>query len=438
MRIFSLTVQDFKRVVVAAITPDRRVVQITGANDSGKSTILDAIVCAIGGSRNAPSEPIRAGGHRAVITADLGDYIVTRRFTPSGTVLEVANRDGSVHKKPQLVLDGIFGALSFDPLAFSRIPPKEQFERLRDVVKVDADLPALDAAIARAYTERTEVNREVKRLTEYAATLAVGLDHDADTEPVDVGPMMDQLQAASDHNAAIVYEVSRRARAVTEANAIETEITDLEEQITRLRQRQHALRNTLTVQLHAIEEQPPLAEPIDVALLRTAIDDATRENAARAQVAQKLADHKRTLDALQAVKSTAENLTNLIAEHETTKREAIAAANMPIAGLSFGAGEVLTYNGHPLAQASSAQQLRVAVAIGMALNPKLRVLTIKDGSLLDESSLALLEEMAEEHDFQVWLERVDTSASVGITMVDGSVYAVDGVPVEDLDVAAVA
>ncbi len=57
----------------------------------------------------------------------------------------------------------------------------------------------------------------------------------------------------------------------------------------------------------------------------------------------------------------------------------------------------------------------------MAANPKLKVLRIQDGSLLDEQNMRLLTEMAEASDYQIWLERVDTSGKVGVVMEDGMV-----------------
>ncbi len=66
----------------------------------------------------------------------------------------------------------------------------------------------------------------------------------------------------------------------------------------------------------------------------------------------------------------------------------------------------------------------MSVAIAMAGNPKLRVLRIKDGSLLDSKSYAMLQEMAELHDFQCWVEAVDESGTVGIVMEDGAVASV--------------
>jgi hypothetical protein len=58
----------------------------------------------------------------------------------------------------------------------------------------------------------------------------------------------------------------------------------------------------------------------------------------------------------------------------------------------------------------------------MATNPQLRVLRIKDGSLLDENSLRELIATATAADYQVWLERVeDSHGRPCVIMEDGSV-----------------
>ena len=56
---------------------------------------------------------------------------------------------------------------------------------------------------------------------------------------------------------------------------------------------------------------------------------------------------------------------------------------------------------HPFDQASDAERLRASCAIAMRGDAKLRVLRLRDGSLLDEDSLRLLGEMAEAEDWQV-------------------------------------
>jgi hypothetical protein len=91
---------------------------------------------------------------------------------------------------------------------------------------------------------------------------------------------------------------------------------------------------------------------------------------------------------------------------------------MPIEKLSFGEGEVL-YDDLPFEQASNAVQIRVSVALAMESNPTIRVLRIKDGSLLDKKSMTIIEDLAAAHDYQVWIERVETTGTVGVVMVDG-------------------
>ncbi len=92
---------------------------------------------------------------------------------------------------------------------------------------------------------------------------------------------------------------------------------------------------------------------------------------------------------------------------------------MPVPGLGFSETEV-TLNGIPLSQSSSAEQLRVGLAIAIAANPNMKVMLIRDGSLLDEDSLRLVEESAKAAGAQVWIERV---SSTGCTVVieDGQV-----------------
>jgi hypothetical protein len=75
----------------------------------------------------------------------------------------------------------------------------------------------------------------------------------------------------------------------------------------------------------------------------------------------------------------------------------------------------------PFEQASDAERLSASVRIAAALAPKLRVIRIRDGSLLDDSSMALLRQFAQDHDFQMWIERVDSTGAVGFVIEDGHV-----------------
>ena len=78
-------------------------------------------------------------------------------------------------------------------------------------------------------------------------------------------------------------------------------------------------------------------------------------------------------------------------------------------------------NGVPFDQASDAEQLRVSTQIAIALNPQLRVIRIRDGSLLDDDAMKQLAEIADKNDFQIWIERVRSDDKVGFVIEDGHV-----------------
>ena len=102
-----------------------------------------------------------------------------------------------------------------------------------------------------------------------------------------------------------------------------------------------------------------------------------------------------------------EEYTAALAYLEAQKQKSIKEAKFPVQGLSFAAGGVL-FNGKPFGQASTAEQIRVSVAMGIALNPNLKVILIRDGSLLDCAFLFLsvVQAMAKEHGYQIWIEVV--------------------------------
>ena len=64
---------------------------------------------------------------------------------------------------------------------------------------------------------------------------------------------------------------------------------------------------------------------------------------------------------------------------------------MPLHGLALDAEGRVTFGGLPLDQASDAEQLRVSCAIAMTGNASIRVIRVRDGSLLNEDGLAALQ-----------------------------------------------
>jgi hypothetical protein len=66
--------------------------------------------------------------------------------------------------------------------------------------------------------------------------------------------------------------------------------------------------------------------------------------------------------------------------------------------------------------------LLVSLSISMAVNPTLRVLRVKDGSLLGSEAREVIKRMLKEKDFQLWMETVaDENEGIGIYIEEGEV-----------------
>lgn len=429
LRIIRLNAHNLKRLTAVDITPRGSVVQITGPNGSGKSSVLDAIYFALSGERGIDPQPIRTGEKRARVRLDLGEFIVTRQWTEGGTSLKVESEDGKTkYPSPQKLLDDLLGSLTFDPLEFSRMDAPSQARTLQVLAGLGG-LEAFDVRAKEAYDKRTEVNRQVNSLTERIALIDSEIDKKMDCTLVDVGALLQKMQDAAEVNSTIERrKLAQEADHRTLQDA-KGRVTDAENAIAALLEQKERYEEDVRLVERAIAAHTPLEAPVEISILKRDVQEAQAANASREKQTHVRAQRDHIVVEAQAAQATSHALTDEIDNAKREKREKIAAAAFPVDGLLLGEDGQVLYRGLPFEQASSAEQLRVSVAIAMAANPKLKVLRVKDGSLLDDHSLKLISEMVELADYQLWIERVDTSGLVGIVMQDGGVVAVDGVAV---------
>lgn len=436
MKIIQLEATNIKRLKAVQINPVGNVIQVSGPNGSGKSSVLDSIYYALAGTSTVPSKPVRKGEEKALIKLNLGEVTVIRRFTQEGAtslVIEAAN--GARFPSPQAMLDGLLGQLTFDPLAFSRADTRKQLEVLRSVVKLEVNLDELEAANQADFSVRAGIQRTIKQL-EGEASLGAPYPDSTPDEEVDVNPLLAEMEQVGQRNVEIEKVRGKKAEVETtardrrqlahaaqdRARELRIEIDDLNKKCLMLKVQAQQADELVEKNQHDALELDTSASTIEVPLPLDVAEIKNRIN--QAQLTNKQVQIKKRKRELEGKISKARNealaLTAKMKERLDQKQAAIASAPMPVPGLSFGEGEVLL-NGLPLNQASSAENLQVSIGIAMALNPKLRVLRIQDGSLLDDKSMKLLQDMAETQDFQIWVERVDLSGKVGIVMEDGAV-----------------
>ena len=409
MRIIELRAENFKRLLAVELKPGDGLVQITGRNQQGKSSILDAVFAAFGGGEAIPGKPVRKGAAKAEIFVDVGDIRVTRRFTEKGTTLYVENKDGLRYTSPQAILDELVGKLTFDPLDFCRMKERDQAQTLRDLAGLDT--AQLDATHAELYAKRTEANRRAKD----AATFVRAMPHHAGApaQLVSTTELVQRYRAARESNAANQKKIDELKRLDGIAADAVKAVEDLKR---KLATAEHFSERCIIARNAAAKEASALAWT-DLSSIELEMEQAGETN----KLVTANAKRDEAIAAARKLSEEADALTKELDAVAANKTAMLAAAQMPIDGLAVDGGTV-TYQGIPLSQASSAEKIRISLAISAALNPKLRVVMIRDGSLLDDESLAEVAAWAEANDMQVLCERVASSdEAVGIVIEDGQV-----------------
>ena len=421
MKIIKLEVENFKKLTAVEITPMDNIIFITGENGAGKSSVLDAITVALCGSREIPAVPVKKGADKGKIVIDLGDHTVTRSFTKDNSYLKIESKDGSKIASPQAFLDKIVGNVSFDPLDFLNNEKLKQRNILLQLLGVDVD--NLDKKERSLRDERTIIGRDVERFKAVYQNEIYYPEVKTITE-LNISDLSVKLKDAMDLNLAIERETTYNEnlkimakrdieRLELVARQVETllkEKQDLEESIQKRKEQYTITRNRLA-QAVLINTGEIEKEMVNV----ESVNQKIRANLKKAE----------TEFQLNQTKSQCDNLTHQIELISQERKDILINATMPVVGLSFDDNGLL-YNSVPLDQCSDGEKLMVSLGISMALNPTLRVLRIKDGSLLDVRNREIIKSMVAEKDYQLWFESVGSDGKVGIYIEEGEIVLVDG------------
>lgn len=411
-RLIEMRATNFRKLKAVHIRPSGAVVTVSGRNEQGKSALLDVISAAIGGKKFFPATPVREGEEEAELFLDFGGLKLTRTIwnkegggVDHKVVLQYA--DGKRPKQAQDVLDELRGSpIADDPLAFSKMKSKEQYELLKGLVEgFDFD----DNATRRAdlYEERTQVGRDYERAKGAADSITVPVG--ARETMVDVTGLAAKLREVGEHNALIERRKEARDNVAEQISNNLDEIDRLEAVVKQLK------TDTAALQIK-VKNAEPLPEPMDAAAIEQEIADADEIN----KGARALADRKAKIKERDLLEAGYKDLTEQIDKIDQEKADAIAAAKLPVPGLGFGDEQILL-DGLPFSDASTARKIRTATALLMAMKPELRVLLVREGSLLDPDAREALRQDAEAHGFVVLMECVGTGDESGIVIEDGEV-----------------
>lgn len=397
-------VENYKGVREIELSPDGSLVVIAGGNGAGKSSLIDAITELFDprGAKLTP-KPIREGADEAraeYVDEDLQLRIV-RVWKKNGTAgtLTVEALDGARYGKPAEVVAQLTGGAIFDPVSWLNLPEKAQREELLAKVDLPFNIDELAREKAGAEDRRRDVGREVKRLQGALASMPAPADDVPDVE-VSAGDLLERIQTAQD--------IDRRQ-------------ADADRHVEEARERIHRAEEALAAAKDALREAEVDANGVpsqddDVDALRAElaradeINVAVRAKHARNAAARDLAEAEGSYQAEQEV----------LEGIEKQKRDGLAKAEFPIPGLSIDETGV-TFEGVPFSQVNSAHRMRAAFGIATAGDPKLKLVIVRNGDLLDAESLDALAQIADERGYTALVERDrDSSREIGFTVQDGA------------------
>lgn len=442
MKIISLAISNIMKITAAFIKPTSDVVLIQGDNAQGKSSVLDSIIMAFAekNSKTFPKEPIKKGAKKGNIEIHMdGDsalgippFVITRTITPTGTTLKIEPEEILNGETPRSFMDKIIGSISFDPLSFINNEPKKQRKILLELIGVDVD--ELDRKEKEIFDSRTIKGRDLK-IQEAKIKGLVNYPDVKETEEIKIAELSTKLTRAMNWNQDIKNRESANEKLKNAGVTTRGKIEGVKEQITNLQTELEHLEALLSNQKKEfITEREAIAElePVDIESINTEIQSIESTNTrirANATYKSELANLKSLQAAYDAIDTNLECV-------RADRLKLIADAPIPVDGLTFDEDGLL-YNSIPLSQCSDGEKLMVSLGISMALNPTMKVLRIKDGSLLGPTNMKILAKMVKDKGYQIFIEKVmdktgyDAAGKIGIFIQEGEIIEADGVEVDN-------
>lgn len=421
LRIIELRGENFKKIKAIVIRPDDDLVLLTGKNDQGKSSAIDLIISMLCGKHTKMiPQPIRKGQTHADGRLDLGKFIVTVKWTEKGRYLEVTNAEGYIPPlPPQELLDTFVGEISFDLSKFIEMEDKERTELFLKLAGID--FGPIDQEIERLVEERRLQGIKMKM---YAGDREVITIENLPEVPINTSKLSDKYDEAISVNNEIrdVQGESQNNSSLILTNL--THIKKLKEEILELEEENKRIGESNTKLNKWLSEN----KPIETEEIKQEMFNANKINEQiGARERNKVKDQKHKYEL-----SVYEKQTTKITERRKSKDKTLQEAKLPLPGLTVNSLGTF-FNDTPINQLSSSEKLKVGMSVAMALNYKLKVILVKEASLLDKDNLQVIREMAKGKGYQVWLEYVTSNKKMGFYFVDGEIKLINGEKVVDAE-----
>jgi len=387
MKIQKITVQNFKAVSDQEMEFNGCSAIVTAGNNKGKTSILRGLTDRFRSEK--PDIIVKQGEDKGSFNMELTDgSVIEWKFTDKSESFSLTTKEGI--KQTTGVLSGIgeryFGK-KFDIDKFLSSGPKSQIKELQELVGLDFD--EIDQRYKTAYEERTEANREVKRLR------AINVSKPEKVDKPDVSAIKEALRLARDQN-------EERRKAELKVNELHGIVKSVYSLITGTDLAACFNDGMSKKMINSIV----VPELINVEELESEADKANEKLRKFDSYERDIKVYNDWIKSGKESKKVADNADAMVSNIENEKKAIISGANMPE---DFEITEDgILYKGLPLtdAQISSSGKYIAALKLGSMVLGEVKSLHF-DASFLDKNSLSEIQVWANENDLQLLIERPD-------------------------------
>jgi len=468
IKIIEAEISNFKNLTQKKVTLNGKSMMIVGPNNVGKSTVIQALFSPFLDTYK-PLEPITQGEDNGSLKVKIGghlegeevEYTVELYFSREKQKgrLRLLNEEGAVVSSPKAALEAIIGDISFDIDKFiqlSKTPTgkhsqdgaKRQVEMLKSFmpIEIQKELAQCDIDRKDIFDQRKELNAEIKLLEgnvshnyseEELDKYSVYMSEDGVNKKLsDIGEAIENWQRISKKTKEYETDIPNMERSVTFIDHYKHQIAVAQNFIDSVKEKKSQEVVTILANINKFkasqEEKLTVCNTAKEILPKTKEDlekgkkwleknpKPTTEALLKEQ--KEIQDHNKNCDAVAKIKSNhgvirekkeqSAKLTERINECVNRKKQIFSEHPLPVNGLTFDQDGVyykdlpFNYESHP-----TSTIIGVGLQIAMAMNPNLKALVIKDGSLLDKGLYNRILKMCEDKGFQLIIEMVDWNGS---------------------------
>ena len=380
---------------------------ITGKNEAGKTSVLEAIRSVIEGGHDATL--LRNGEDEGEVVFLFDDGVQARkRVTEARSNLTVKHPEHGAVGKAQTYIDNLTDALSINPVAFLTARPKDRVAHLLEAMPLDLDpqeivdavdgvvdvpdsaleghaLEAIDRVRTRVYDERTGVNRLVREHQGTVKQLEGTVD---DVEGEDPADEIAKLEAERDE---IHTETEREVESIR---------SDYEMQIDDLRQKIRTLERNRD---REIEEEKEAARD-RLSEIREQVATLRERQKAQAQARQAREALETQRSKLDKACAESDAMTKALDRIDALKLDMVS--RLPLDDVEVRDGDIYV-DDVAFDRLNRARQVKVAMRLAKLRAGKLGLVCVDGLECLDaETFEAFRAEAAEDDDVQFVVTRV--------------------------------